>query len=142
MTDPFDLKGFVDAQEPAFAVALAELRAGRKRSHWMWFVFPQLRELGRSPTAIHFGIGSREAAAAYLEHQVLGPRLRTCARALTTLEEISAQRVMGTVDAMKLRSSMTLFAHATDDDRDFVAVLDKYYSGERDPVTVELLEPR
>jgi uncharacterized protein (DUF1810 family) len=141
MTDPFNLKRFVDAQEPAFAVALAELRAGRKRSHWMWFVFPQLRQLGRSPTAIHFGIGSREEAAAYLEHQVLGPRLRTCARALTTLEEISAQRVMGTVDAMKLRSSMTLFAHAADDDRDFVAVLDKYYSGERDPVTVELLEP-
>jgi uncharacterized protein (DUF1810 family) len=140
MTVPFDLQRFADAQEPVFATALAELRAGRKRGHWIWFVLPQLRELGRSPTAVHFGIGSRDEAAAYLAHDVLGPRLRTCARALTALEQTSAQRVMGDVDAMKLRSSMTLFALATDDDRDFVAVLDKFYSGERDPLTVELLE--
>src|ERR1700754_1775337 len=135
MNDQFDLQRFLDAQAPVFDVALAELRAGLKRSHWMWFVFPQLRELGRSPTAIRFGIGSLDEAVAYLEHPVLGPRLRTCARALTTLESTSARRVLGDVDAMKLRSSMTLFAAATDDDRDFVAVLDAYYAGERDPAT-------
>lgn len=139
MNDPFDLQRFVDAQEPVFDVALAELRAGAKRSHWMWFVFPQLRELGRSATAVHFGIRSLDEAAAYLEHAVLGPRLRTCARALTMLQGTSARRVLGDVDAMKLRSSMTLFAAASDDDRDFVAVLDAYYGGERDPATVELL---
>jgi uncharacterized protein (DUF1810 family) len=139
MADPFNLQRFVDAQERVFAVALAELRAGAKRGHWMWFVFPQLRELGRSATAVHFGIGSREEAAAYLEHEVLGQRLRTCARALTTLQGNSAQHVMGTVDAMKLRSSMTLFATATDDNRDFVAVLDQYFAGERDSATLELL---
>jgi len=141
MADPFDLQRFVDAQEPVFAIALSELRAGLKRAHWMWFVFPQLRELGRSASAVHFGIGSLEEAAAYLEHEVLGPRLRTCARALTALEGNSAQHLMGTVDAMKLRSSMTLFASATDDDRDFVAVIDKYFGGEPDQATLELLRP-
>jgi uncharacterized protein (DUF1810 family) len=139
MTDPFVLQRFVDAQEPVFAVALAELREGRKRSHWMWFVFPQLRDLGRSATAVRFGIASAEEAAAYLEHDVLGPRLRTCTRALSTLAATSAERVMGSVDAMKLRSSMTLFAAVTEDDGDFVAVLEKYYAGERDRVTLELL---
>jgi uncharacterized protein (DUF1810 family) len=139
MTDPFDLQRFVDAQEPVFAVAVAELRAGRKRTHWMWFVFPQLRALGRSATAVRFGISSRKEAAAYLEHEVLGPRLRTCAQVLTALGATSAERVMGAVDAMKLRSSMTLFAAVTEDDGDFVAVLDAYYAGERDHATLELL---
>lgn len=139
MTDPFDLQRFLDAQEPVFAGALAELQAGRKRGHWMWFVFPQLRELGRSATAVHFGIASRDEAIAYLEHEVLGPRLRTCARALTALGETTTHQVMGDVDAMKLRSSMTLFAAATDDNREFVDVLDMFYAGERDPLTLELM---
>jgi uncharacterized protein (DUF1810 family) len=136
MTNPLDLERFVEAQEPVFAVALAELHAGRKRSHWMWFVFPQLRELGRSATAVHFGIASRDEAVAYQQHEVLGPRLRTCARALTTLGDTTAQRVMGDVDAMKLRSSMTLFAHADPPESRFARVLDRYFAGAEDAETV------
>ena len=110
MADPFDLQRFVDAQEAVYEDVVAELRAGRKRSHWMWFVFPQLRELGRSATAIHFGIRSRDEAVAYLEHDVLGPRLRRCARLAAGSGAVTAQSLMGSVDALKLRSSMTLFA--------------------------------
>jgi uncharacterized protein (DUF1810 family) len=138
--DPFDLRRFVDAQDRVHDMVLAELRAGAKRSHWMWFVFPQLRELGRSPTAVHYGIGSRDEAIAYLDHPILGPRLRECAR-LVAAADGPIERVMGHVDALKLRSSMTLFANATDDDRDFLDVLERHYGGERDPLTVELLGP-
>jgi uncharacterized protein (DUF1810 family) len=140
MSDPHDLQRFLDAQEPVFETVLAELRAGRKRTHWVWFIFPQLRGLGHSATATYFGIASRDEAAAYLAHDVLGARLRGCSRLLTSLEESSAERVMGPVDAMKLRSSMTLFAAVADDDRDFVAVLAQYYGGEPDPATLRLLE--
>jgi uncharacterized protein (DUF1810 family) len=140
MADPYDLARFVEAQDPVYAGVVDELRAGRKRSHWMWFVFPQLRDLGRSPAAMHYGIGSRDEAAAYLAHDVLGPRLRECARLVAAVEGRSAEQVMGHVDAMKLRSSMTLFASvADDDDGDFDAVLQRYYDGERDPLTMELL---
>jgi uncharacterized protein (DUF1810 family) len=142
MADPFDLQRFVDAQQPVYEDVLAELRAGRKRSHWMWFVFPQLRELGRSATAIHFGIGSRDEAVAYLGHDVLGPRLRRCAQLVAGSGAVTAPALMGSVDALKLRSSMTLFAEATDDNREFVAVLEKFYDGEPDPLTVELLGSR
>jgi uncharacterized protein (DUF1810 family) len=142
MADQFDLQRFVDAQQPVYEEVVAELRAGRKRSHWMWFVFPQLRELGRSATAIHFGIASRDEAVAYLEHDVLGPRLRWCAQLVTASGAVTALALMGSVDALKLRSSMTLFAQATDDNREFVAVLEKYYDGEPDPLTVELLGSR
>jgi uncharacterized protein (DUF1810 family) len=142
MADPYDLQRFVDAQDAVYDDAVAELRAGRKRSHWMWFVFPQLRELGRSPTAVHYGIGSRDEAVAYLDHDTLGPRLRECARLVAAVDDISIEQVMGQVDALKLRSSMTLFASATDDDRDFVAVLELFYGGELDPLTVELLGAR
>ena len=143
MNDPYDLRRFVDAQDRdgTFDAAVRELRAGRKRSHWMWFVFPQLRGLGRSATAQYFGIASREEAAAYLDHDVLGPRLRRSARLLTQFGGDSAELVMGSVDAIKLRSSMTLFATVADDDHDFVAVLDKFYGGERDAATLQLLEP-
>ncbi len=139
MADPYDLARFVEAQDPVYADVVDELRAGRKRSHWMWFVFPQLRDLGRSPAAMHYGIGSRDEALAYLAHDVLGPRLRECARLVAAVEGSSAERVMGHVDALKLRSSMTLFAAVADDDRDFVAVLERFYDGERDPLTLELL---
>jgi uncharacterized protein (DUF1810 family) len=137
--DPFDLRRFVDAQESVYDTVLAELRAGAKRSHWMWFVFPQLRELGRSSTAVHYGIGSRDEAVAYLDHDTLGPRLRECARLVAAVDGTSIEQVMGHVDALKLRSSMTLFANVTDDDRDFLDVLERHYGGEPDHMTVELL---
>jgi uncharacterized protein (DUF1810 family) len=137
-TDPFDLRRFVDAQDRVHDTVLAELRAGAKRSHWIWFVFPQLRQLGRSPTAVHYGIGSRDEAIAYLDHPVLGPRLRECAR-LVAAADCEIEQVMGHVDALKLRSSMTLFASVTADDGDFRAVLERHYGGEPDTRTVELL---
>ena len=140
--DPFDLRRFVDAQESVYDTVLAELRAGAKRSHWMWFVFPQLRELGRSSTAVHYGIGSRDEAVAYLDHDTLGPRLRECARLVAAVDGRSIEQAMGHVDALKLRSSMTLFANVTDDDRDFLEVLERHYGGEPDPLTVELLRAR
>jgi uncharacterized protein (DUF1810 family) len=141
MTDPHDLARFVEAEEPVYPTVVEELRAGRKRSHWIWFVFPQLRDLGRSPTAVHYGIGSRDEAIAYLDHPILGPRLRECAR-LVAAADGEIEQVMGHVDALKLRSSMTLFANVTDDDRDFVDVLERFYDGQPDPLTLELLGAR
>jgi uncharacterized protein (DUF1810 family) len=142
VADPHDLSRFVEAQAPVYRAAVEELRAGRKRTHWMWFVFPQLRQLGRSPTAVHYGVASRDEAAAYLAHDLLGPRLRECARLVAAVDGRSAEQIMGPVDALKLRSSMTLFAEVTDDDHDFIHVLERFYSGEPDPLTVELLGSR
>jgi uncharacterized protein (DUF1810 family) len=142
VTDPHDLARFVEAQAPVYRTAVEELRAGRKRTHWMWFVFPQLRQLGRSPTAVHYGIASRDEAVAYLAHDLLGPRLRECARLVAAVDGRSAEQIMGPVDALKLRSSMTLFAEVTDDDHDFTRVLERFYSGEPDPLTIELLGSR
>lgn len=137
--DPFDLKRFVDAQAPVYGNVVGELRDGRKRSHWMWFVFPQVRGLGGSPTAIHYGISSLDEARAYLRHDVLGPRLRECARLVNQVQGRSAREIFGSPDDLKLRSSMTLFARATDDNDDFVALLDKYYDGQEDALTVARL---
>ncbi|OBH62267.1 calpastatin [Mycobacterium colombiense] len=137
--DPFDLKRFVDAQEPVYGDVVDELRAGRKRSHWMWFVFPQLRGLGGSAMAARFGIASREEAGAYLRHELLGPRLRECARLVTAVQGRSIGQIFGSPDDLKLCSSMTLFARATDDNKDFLAVLDKYYDGRQDRLTLERL---
>jgi uncharacterized protein (DUF1810 family) len=137
--DPFDLQRFVDAQDHVYDTVLRELRDGRKRSHWIWFIFPQLRGLGRSPTAIHYGIASRDEAAAYLAHPVLGPRLRQCTRLVTEIDGRSVEEVFGWPDNLKVRSSMTLFARSTDDNADFLAVLEKFYGGEADPVTVDRL---
>jgi uncharacterized protein (DUF1810 family) len=137
--DQFDLRRFVDAQEPVYDEVLGELRNGRKRSHWIWFVFPQLRGLGRSPTAERFAISSLDEAGAYLEHDVLGPRLRECARLVAQIDGRSSDDIFGWPDNLKVRSSMTLFAHATDHNAEFRAVLDKFYDGEDDPATVELL---
>lgn len=134
-----DLQRFVDAQDRVYDNVLDELRAGRKRSHWMWFVFPQIRGLGNSPTAQHYGIASLEEARAYLNHPVLGPRLRECVALVNAVEGRSAEQVFGWPDDLKLRSSVTLFAHATDDNGDFLALLDKYYGGEQDPLTLERL---
>jgi uncharacterized protein (DUF1810 family) len=140
--DPFDLKRFVDAQAPVYDTVVDELRAGRKRSHWMWFVFPQLRGLGSSPTAVHYGISALDEARAYLDHRLLGPRLRECVGLVNQVQGRSAGEIFGWPDDLKLRSSMTLFARATDDNQDFLALLDKYYGGEQDPETVARLAVR
>jgi len=140
--DPFDLRRFVDAQDRVYDTVLAELLAGAKRSHWIWFVFPQLRGLGRSPTAQHYGISTLDEARAYLAHPVLGPRLRECTELVAAIDGRSVDEIFGWPDNLKVRSSMTLFAHATEDSEvqaGFRAVLDKFYGGEEDPATVELL---
>jgi uncharacterized protein (DUF1810 family) len=137
--DQFDLQRFVDAQDRVYDTVLAELRNGAKRSHWIWFVFPQLRGLGHSPTAERFGISSLDEARAYLAHPVLGPRLRGCTRLVAAIDGRSADEIFGWPDNLKVRSSMTLFARATDNNAEFRAVLRKFYNGEDDPATVELL---
>jgi uncharacterized protein (DUF1810 family) len=136
-----DLVRFVEAQDfgGTYATALAELRRGRKTSHWMWFVLPQVAGLGQSPTAVHYGVRGLGEARAYLAHPVLGPRLVACADVLAGLEATDPVAVLGGIDAVKLRSSMTLFAHAADDKetrRHFSAVLDHYFGGEEDPATL------
>ncbi|MGN6333829.1 MAG: DUF1810 domain-containing protein [Motilibacteraceae bacterium] len=136
--DEFDLQRFLDAQDDGtYADALAELRAGRKRSHWMWFVFPQLRGLGHSPTSVHFGITGLPEAAAYLAHPVLGPRLLECCRALLDLPAHDPEAVLGPVDALKLRSSMTLFAAAAPDEPVFDQVLARYFKDGSDERTLK-----
>ncbi|CQD14330.1 calpastatin [Mycobacterium lentiflavum] len=137
--DPFDLTRFVVAQEPVYGSVVEELRAGRKRGHWMWFVFPQLRGLGSSPTAVHYGISSLQEARAYLGHEVLGPRLHECTRLVNQVRGRSITQIFGSPDDLKLRSSMTLFALATDDRQDFLALLDIYYRGEQDALTLAQL---
>ena len=136
------LQRFVDAQAPVYDAVLAELRAGAKRSHWIWFVFPQLRGLVHSATAQRFGISSLAEAQAYLDHDVLGPRLRECTRLVNAIEGSSVDEIFGWPDNLKVRSSMTLFARATDDHAEFVELLDKFYGGEEDPATVERLGER
>jgi uncharacterized protein (DUF1810 family) len=137
--DPRGLERFVEAQEDGaiYARALAELRAGRKQSHWMWFVFPQIAGLGSSPMARVYAIGSLEEARAYLAHPILGPRLRECAAALFAADSsLGAEEILGGIDALKLRSSMTLFAGAAPEERRFGAVLERFYAGEPDPETL------
>ncbi|WP_222195397.1 DUF1810 domain-containing protein [Modestobacter italicus] len=140
MSDPFDLQRFVDAQEGGgtYDRALAELRAGRKTSHWMWFVLPQLAGLGSSEMARRYAVSGADEARAYLAHQVLGPRLRECARVLTDLDTGDPVAILGGIDARKLRSSMTLFAEVSDDPV-FGEVLDQYFDGTRDPETTSRL---
>jgi uncharacterized protein (DUF1810 family) len=140
MSDPFDLQRFVDAQDSGgtYRQALAELRAGAKRSHWMWFVFPQLEGLGRSAMAQRYAISGPAEARAHLAHPVLGRRLLECARALTGLDGADPVAVFGAVDAQKLHSSMTLFA-AVSDEPVFGAVLDQYFGGVPDPGTTARL---
>jgi len=136
-----DLERFVRAQDErgTHDRALAELRAGRKTSHWMWFVFPQVAGLGHSPTAQAYAVTDLAEARAYLTHDVLGPRLHRCCDALLGLEGVSAEQVLGSTDAMKLRSSMTLFALAAPDDPVFDRVLERFFDGERDERTPALL---
>jgi uncharacterized protein (DUF1810 family) len=136
--DPFNLRRFVDAQEDAaiYARALGELRAGRKQSHWIWFVFPQIAGLGSSPMSQAYAIRSLDEARAYLAHPVLGPRLRESTEALLSADPAaSAEQVLGGIDAIKVRSSMTLFARAEPEEQLFASVLTRFYGGEADPET-------
>jgi uncharacterized protein (DUF1810 family) len=138
--DPHNLSRFTGAQEGIYDIALAELTSGRKRSHWMWFIFPQIAGLGRSPTSMHYAIKGIDEARAYLDHPVLGPRLRECAEAVLAVEGRSVSAIFGYPDDMKLKSSMTLFAAVEDDARSvFVRVLEKYFQGERDVTTLRLI---
>jgi uncharacterized protein (DUF1810 family) len=134
-SDPFDLQRFVDAQARVYPDVLDELRAGRKRSHWIWFIFPQVGGLGSSPTAARYAISSLDEARAYLRHHVLGPRLHECTRLVNAVQGRSIGEIFGSPDDMKVRSSMTLFARATQDNEDFVKLLARYYGGEEDPLT-------
>jgi uncharacterized protein (DUF1810 family) len=139
MNDQYHLQRFVDAQQPVFENVCAELRAGHKRSHWMWFVFPQIKGLGHSALARKFAISSLEEAKAYLEHPVLGPRLRECSRLVATVDGRLIDEIFGYPDDMKFCSSMTLFAQATSDNQVFNDCLRKYFGGEPDPSTLSQL---
>jgi uncharacterized protein (DUF1810 family) len=138
--DPFNLERFLSAQSSAYGPALAELRSGRKRTHWMWFVFPQFEGLGQSATSRHFAIKSLEEARAYLNHPVLGSRLRECAEAVRAVEGQTASDIFGFPDDLKLRSSMTLFAAVAEPESVFERVLEKYFQGKHDERTLQLLK--
>jgi uncharacterized protein (DUF1810 family) len=139
VNDPYNLQRFVDAQNPIFEEVRSELRNARKTGHWMWFVFPQIKGLGHTPTAREFAISSREEAAAYLDHPILGPRLRECTRLVTLVEGRSISQILGYPDDLKFRSCMTLFAHATSDNQVFKDALDKSCGGEFDRLTLDRL---
>jgi uncharacterized protein (DUF1810 family) len=139
VNDPHDLQRFVDAQDPVYERVCAELRMGMKRTHWMWFIFPQIKGLGRSPMAIEFAISSPQEAQAYLEHAVLGPRLIECSRLVVATRGRSIEQIFGTPDDLKFRSSMTLFASLASEHRIFQAALQKYFAGEPDQLTLARL---
>ena len=139
MSDLFNLVRFIQAQDPVYARVCSELRQGRKVSHWMWFVFPQIEGLGRSGMARKFAISSLEEARAYLDHPVLGPRLRECTQLVCQISETTIQEIFGSPDDMKFRSSMTLFAQAKHGNEVFVQALEKYFGGQPDRRTMERL---
>ncbi|MEO8122745.1 MAG: DUF1810 domain-containing protein [Burkholderiales bacterium] len=139
MDDPYALQRFVDAQDPIYEQVCAELRAGAKTSHWMWFVFPQLKSLGRSPTAERFGIESREEADAYLQHPILGARLKQCTALVLAVQGRSAHQIFHSPDDLKFRSSMTLFDRISPGEPVFAQALTKYFAGQRDPRTLQSL---
>ena len=138
--DPFNLQRFVVAQEPVYDEVRAELRSGEKVSHWMWFIFPQLRGLGSSSMAQKYGVSSTAEALAYLQHPVLGQRLRECTRLVNDVQGRSLHQIFGSPDDMKFRSSMTLFAHVSPTTSEFIEALKKYCRGESDPRTLGLLK--
>ena len=140
MANPFQLQRFVDAQAPVFETVCAELRAGRKASHWMWFVFPQLRGLGRSAMASAYGIASLDEARAYLAHPLLGPRLRQCTQRVLDVEGRDAHAIFGSPDDLKFRSCMSLFADVAGGRSVFDAALDRFFDGRPDPATLRLLD--
>jgi uncharacterized protein (DUF1810 family) len=140
-SDPYNLQRFIDAQHVVFEIALGELRAGLKQSHWMWFIFPQLAGLGRSPTAQYYALSGTDEALAYRAHRVLGPRLKRSIEALMTWAgKRSAEQILGPIDEMKLRSSLTLFDRVAPDDV-FASALGAFFGGEADERTLALLAP-
>ena len=139
ISDPFDLNRFVEAQKDVYETALRELKAGQKRSHWMWFIFPQIAGLGSSSMARQYAIRSPEEAMAFLQHPMVGPRLKECTSALLRVENRSAEEIMGYPDFLKLKSSMTLFAEVSERPSLFSDVLKKYFSDQPDLQTIELL---
>jgi uncharacterized protein (DUF1810 family) len=139
LSDRYDLQRFVAAQEGVYGGVCAELRSGAKRSHWMWFIFPQIAGLGHSAMAKKFAITSREEAVAYLGHPLLGPRLRECTDLVMAVKNRTINEILGSPDDMKFCSSMTLFAQATQDNAIFRDAIEKYYSGRFDPATLEIL---
>lgn len=139
MDDPYNLQRFVDAQAPVYARVRTELRQGQKQSHWVWFIFPQIAGLGSSPMARKFAVSSRAEAQAYLGHPLLGPRLRECVRLVTQIKGRAIDEILGYPDDLKFRSSMTLFASTTADNKDFVDALEKFYGGEMDSATLKRL---
>jgi uncharacterized protein (DUF1810 family) len=139
MSQQKSLNRFVEAQESSYATALAEIQQGRKRSHWMWYIFPQIRGLGYSSTAQFYAIEDAAEAQAYVQHTLLGPRLLAICQALLGLPGQNATQILGTPDDLKLRSSMTLFASLPNPDPVFQAVLDKFFKGQPDPQTLRIL---
>ena len=139
MADAYNLDRFLKAQEGSYDTVLDELRAGRKRSHWIWFIFPQIAGLGMSPTSQFYAIKSLDEAAAYLRHPILGGRLHECLKALQTLEQTDASQVFGELDATKFRSSLTLFAEADPSDPIVEVALDRWFGGRKDEKTLQLL---
>ena len=139
ISDPYNLERFLHAQSFVYDGVIAELGAGMKRTHWMWFIFPQIAGLGSSPTAVLYAITSREEAAAYVQHPVLGPRLCECTRLVNAVEGRSIDRIFGYPDDLKFHSSMTLFANATEDNEIFRSAIKKYFNGEMDLNTIQRL---
>jgi uncharacterized protein (DUF1810 family) len=139
MDDTFDLQRFVDAQASVYEQVCSELRNGRKTSHWMWFVFPQIKGLGHSAMADRYAMASRQEAETYAKHAVLGPRLRECTGLVNAVEGRSIRQILGTPDDLKFRSSMTLFAQACKDNQPFVDAINKYFDGKFDPLTIARL---
>lgn len=139
MSDPYQLLRFVDAQASVYDIALRELKKGHKQSHWMWFIFPQLAGLGHSPTAIRFGISGLAEAHAYLAHPLLGERLVQCTRAVSDLQNRTAHEIFGSPGDLKLHSSMTLFRETANDPEPFRTAIERYFGGEADARTLELL---
>jgi uncharacterized protein (DUF1810 family) len=138
-TDSFDLERFIDAQAPVYAHVVAELRAGQKQSHWMWFIFPQIAGLGHSAMAQRYAIASREEARSYLAHPILGPRLRDCTRLVNGIQDRTIEQILGPPDDLKFHSSMTLFAQVAAGNGEFSAALRKYYGGRLDQATLDRL---
>jgi uncharacterized protein (DUF1810 family) len=135
-SDPYNLRRFIDAQEPVYAQVCAELRQGRKTSHWMWFIFPQIRGLGSSETALYFAIADRHEATSYAAHPVLGARLRECTGLVLQVENKSVEQIFGYPDNLKFHSSMTLFTRTAEDNGAFLHALKKYFSAALDPQTL------
>lgn len=140
MSDPYYLTRFVEAQDPVYEQVCRELEEGRKLTHWIWFIFPQISGLSSSATSIKFAIVSLDEASQYLDHPVLGPRLRHCTELVCNIQDRTVKQILGMTDAVKFRSCMTLFAYATTDNSLFVSALNKYFDGQYDSLTLEIIK--